>query len=129
MMAAGRLRVTEQVTGYDRIQTRTGKVLERIPLDLPPMVFDTQGIWFTVPAAITAMAQTARFTSWAGCMPLNMPPSGCSPCWCWRTATTWGASPPPFIPSWKSPAIFIYDGLPGGAGICAQAFSRWQWIV
>ena len=59
-MVAGRLEVTETVTGYDRIQTRTGKVMDRIPLDLPPTVFETQGLWFTVPDAITAMAEHAQ---------------------------------------------------------------------
>lgn len=47
--ALGAVRVRRQVTGYRRIDTRTGATLEVVPLDLPPQVLDTRALWLTVP--------------------------------------------------------------------------------
>ena len=123
VMIAGRLRVTEQVTGYDRIQTRTGKVLERISLDLPPMVFDTQGIWFAVPPAVIAMAEKAWIHVMGGLHALEHAAIGVLPLLVLADRNDLGGISTPFHPQLDSAGIFIYDGLPGGSGICAQAFA------
>ncbi len=122
MMTVGRLRVTEQVTGYDRIQTRTGKVLERIPLDLPPLVFETQGIWFAIPAVVTVMAEKAWIHLMGGLHALEHAAIGVFPLLVLVDRNDLGGISTPFHPQLESPGIFIYDGVPGGAGLCAQAF-------
>jgi DEAD/DEAH box helicase domain-containing protein len=129
MMAVGRLRVTEQVTGFDRIQTRTGQVLERIPLDLPPTVFETQGIWFTVPDAVTAMAEKARIHVMGGLHALEHAAIGVFPLLVLADRNDLGGISTPFHPQLEHAAIFIYDGLPGGAGLCAQAFADGRGLI
>ncbi|MFO7716018.1 DEAD/DEAH box helicase [Desulfosarcina sp.] len=123
IMAAGRLRVTEQVTGYDRIQTRTGNLLERVLLDLPPMIFETQGLWFVVPGAITAVAEKARIHIMGGLHAMEHAAIGVFPLLVLADRNDLGGISTPFHPQLKNAGIFIYDGLPGGAGLCAQAFS------
>lgn len=123
VMAVGRLRVTEQVTGYDRIQTRTGKVLGRIPLDLPPLVFETQGMWFVVPETLTAMAEAARVHVMGGLHAMEHAAIGVFPLLVLADRNDLGGISTPFHPQLQCAGIFIYDGLPGGAGLCAQAFA------
>lgn len=123
VMAVGRLRVTEQVTGYDRIQTRTGKVIERIPLDLPPMIFETQGIWFAVPQAVTAIAEKSWIHLMGGLHAIEHAAIGVFPLLVLADRNDLGGISTPFHPQLESAGIFIYDGQPGGSGLCAQAFS------
>ena len=123
MMAVGRLRVTEQVTGYDRIHTRTGKVLGRKALDLPPIVFDTQGLWFTVPETLTAMAEAARVHVMGGLHAMEHAAIGVFPLLVLADRNDLGGISTPFHPQLERAGIFIYDGLPGGAGLCAQAYT------
>lgn len=122
-LAVGRLRITEQVTGYDRVQTRTGKVLDRIALDLPPMVFETQGIWFGVPSAVTDRAQAAQVHVMGGLHAMEHAAIGIFPLLVLADRNDLGGISTPYHPQVKSAAIFIYDGIPGGAGLCLQAFS------
>ena len=122
-MCAGRIEVTETVTGYDRIQTRTGKIIDRTPLDLPPTVFETQGLWFTVPDIITTMAENAQVHVMCGLHALEHAAIGVFPLLVLADRNDLGGISTPFHPQLQAAAIFIYDGVPGGAGLCLQAFS------
>jgi len=123
-MAIGRLRVTEQVSGYDRIDTRNGKVLERCPLDLPPMTFETQGLWFAVPAAITEQAETAWIHVMGGLHAMEHAAIGVFPLLVMADRNDLGGISTNYHPQLAAAGIFIYDGLPGGAGLCIQAFKQ-----
>ncbi|BBO73675.1 hypothetical protein DSCW_10920 [Desulfosarcina widdelii] len=123
-MAIGRLRVTEQVSGYDRIDTRNGKVLERCPLDLPPMTFETQGLWFSVPAAIIGQAETAWIHVMGGLHAVEHAAIGVFPLLVMADRNDLGGISTNYHPQLEAAGIFIYDGLPGGAGLCIQAFKQ-----
>ncbi len=129
MMAVGRLEVTETVTGYDRIQTRTGKIIDRTPLDLPPTVFETQGLWFTVPDAITTMAENAQVHVMGGLHALEHAAIGVFPLLVLADRNDLGGISTPLHPQLQASAIFIYDGVPGGAGLCMQAFSDGRALI
>ena len=56
----GRLRVTDQVTGYERWQIRGNRRSGKIPLDLPPQVFETDGLWFALPMHVQEAAAAEK---------------------------------------------------------------------
>ncbi|PID40568.1 MAG: DEAD/DEAH box helicase [Proteobacteria bacterium] len=128
-MAFGRLRVTEQVTGYDRIHTRSGKILERIELDLPPMVFDTQGLWFAVPTDVTKRDENVQIHVTGGLHALEHALIGVFPLVVMADRNDLGGISTPFHPQVEQACIFVYDGIPGGAGFCAQAYREGQALI
>ena len=128
-MAIGRLRVTEQVSGYDRIDTRNGKVLERCPLDLPPMTFETQGLWFIVPAAIIDQAEKSWIHVMGGLHAMEHAAIGVFPLLVMADRNDLGGISTPYHPQLEAAGIFIYDGLPGGAGLCIQAFKQGEELL
>jgi DEAD/DEAH box helicase domain-containing protein len=122
MMAVGRIEVSEQVTGYDRIHTRTGKIMQRVTLTMPSMVFETEGTWFTVPETVTARAEGARMHVMGGLHAVEHAAIGVFPLLVLADRNDLGGISTPFHTQLACAGIFIYDGLPGGAGLCAQAF-------
>ena len=128
-MAKGRLRVSETVTGYDQIQTRTGKVLNRVPLDLPPLVFETQGLWFAMPDCVTTEAEKNLHHVMGGLHAVEHGAIGVFPLLVMTDRNDLGGISTPFHPRVEEAAIFIYDGVPGGANLCAQAFSNGTQLI
>ncbi len=53
----GRLKVTEQITGYERWRIRAKKMINRVPLDLPEQTFETEGLWFKIPPQVQQAAE------------------------------------------------------------------------
>lgn len=119
---SGRIKVTEQVTGYDQIQTRTGAVLNRISLDLPPMVFETFGLWFLIPTHIQSAAEDEMLHFMGGIHAAEHAAIGVFPLLVMADRNDLGGISTPYHPQVQTAAIFLYDGIPGGAGLCEQAF-------
>ena len=121
---SGRIKVTDQVTGYETRRIRTGRRIGRFPLDLPPVVFDTEGMWFCPDrAAVSALAS-------AGGDPLGALHAvehgmiGIFPLVVLADRDDLGGLSTPFHPVLGEAAIFVYDGVAGGAGLCKAAFER-----
>jgi DEAD/DEAH box helicase domain-containing protein len=45
----GKLRVTEEITEYEKCGTKDGRLLTIVPLEFDPLVFETEGLWITIP--------------------------------------------------------------------------------
>ncbi len=123
MAGVGRVRVTSQVTAYQRRCLSTGDVLEVVPLDLPAQLLDTSGCWFTITpdllgAAGLVPARTAGTVhaiehGFIGMLPRS------AICDRWDV----GGVSMAIHPQTGLPSIFVYDGFPGGAGIADIAFA------
>jgi DEAD/DEAH box helicase domain-containing protein len=119
----GRVRVETHVIGFRRRQIRTGESLGLEYLDLPPSVFETQAIWFTVHEGLFERAEissadvpgTLHAAEHAGIAMLPL----------FAICDRWdiGGLSTPIDPQTGKPTIYIYEGYPGGAGISPIAFA------
>jgi DEAD/DEAH box helicase domain-containing protein len=57
-VTTGKLKVTEQVTGFERWRIRAKKLINRTLLDLPEQTFETEGVWFKIPTQVQLAAES-----------------------------------------------------------------------
>jgi DEAD/DEAH box helicase domain-containing protein len=120
----GRLKVTDQVTGFDKVLVRGNRLIGRIPLDLPPQVFETEGLWFGVPREVQDAAEERHLHFMGGIHAVEHAAIGIFPLLVMSDRNDLGGISTPFHPQVAKAAVFVYDGIPGGAGLCRQAFTR-----
>ncbi len=120
----GRLKVTEQITGYEKWRIHAKKRLNIIPLELPPLVFETEGLWFTIQDQFQQETEKAFLHFMGGIHALEHALIGVMPFFIMTDRNDLGGISIPFHPQVGQAAVFIYDGIPGGAGLSAQAFTN-----
>jgi len=120
----GRVRVTEQITGYEKRSVRGGKLLGIMPLDLPPLVFETESVWFEVGHDIRRRCEEEFLHFMGGIHAFEHAAIGMLPLLVMTDRNDLGGISTPLHPQVEGPAVFIYDGMPGGAGLTRQAFER-----
>lgn len=120
----GKIRVTDQVTGYDIRQIATKKVISQVDLDLPPQIFETESLWFTVPHAIHQAVESDDLDFMGGIHALEHAAISIFPLLVMADRNDLGGLSTNHHPQLNSAAVFIYDGIPGGAGLNRAAFER-----
>jgi len=119
------LKVTNSVDGYLKKSLKTNEVISREALDLPPYSFRTLGLCFDVRCCdeedqnwiygvhalehlLIALAPVV-----ARCEPRDL-----------------GSAYYPFWLPTMSPAIFVFDSVPGGSGICEALYAESEdWLA
>ena len=120
----GTVTVSTQIVAYQRKRASTREVIETVPLDLPATTLTTRACWYTVaeevvvgsgiaPGRILGAVHAAEHAL-IGLLPL------------FAICDRWDVSGVSMArhPETDTPAIFVYDGYPGGAGIADLAFNR-----
>lgn len=120
--ARGRLRVTEHITGYERRLNGSLRVLDIQPLDLPPQIFETEGLWFVIPERFRIRVEDELLHFMGSIHALEHVSIGLMPLLVLADRNDFGGISTPMHPQLGSSAVFIYDGLPGGAGLARGAF-------
>lgn len=118
----GRLRVSEQITGYQKILTGRQQVIARVPLQLPPQQFDTMGIWLEVPAPVQQMLERQQMHFMGSIHALEHAIIGTMPLLVLCDRNDIGGISYSWHEQIEKAAIFIYDAFTGGIGLCKQAF-------
>lgn len=120
----GRLRITETITGYEKRSTAGNRLLHVVPLDFPPHVFETEGLWYTIPDAARVEIED-QFLHFMGAIhAIEHAAIGMLPLTVMADRNDFGGISTPMHGQLALPAVFIYDGLPGGAGLCRAAFEQ-----
>lgn len=124
LVCRGRLRITERITGYEKRSTSGNRLLTIVPLDAPPQVFETEGLWYVIPDGIRAGLEE-RFLHFMGSIhALEHAVIGLLPLQVMADRNDFGGISIPLHPQVGLPCVFVYDGLPGGAGLTRQAFAN-----
>lgn len=120
----GKLRITEQITGYERRATSGSKLINITPLEAPAQVFETDGFWFVIPDQIRQALEAGFFHFMGSIHAFEHALIGLLPLQVMADRNDFGGISIPMHPQLGLPAVFVYDGLPGGAGLCAPAYDR-----
>jgi len=119
-----RLKVTERITGYEKRSTRGGALLGMVPLDLPPSVFETEGLWLDIPDEARRGAEAEYLHFMGGIHALEHAAIGILPLLVMTDRNDLGGISTPLHPQTNGAAVFIYDAMPGGAGLTREAFAK-----
>ena len=119
----GSVRVESHVVAFKRKRIGSGEVLTFDALDLPPIEFETDAVWWTIPDDVYSGAcvdhhdvpGTLHAAEHAAIAMLPL----------FAICDRWdiGGLSTPFHPETGTGTIFIYEAYPGGAGISAIAFA------
>lgn len=120
----GKLSVEEMVTGYEMWRILGHQRVEVIPLDLPKMTFHTEGLWFDIPDTIQRRVTDDKLDFLGGIHALEHATIGILPLLVMADRNDLGGVSTMIHPQTKGAVIFIYDGIPGGAGLCLQAYEK-----
>jgi DEAD/DEAH box helicase domain-containing protein len=118
----GRVKVTERVVGFERKRIHGQESLDQTPLDLPPVMFESVGLWWAAPRAIeeTLRRQGEHFLG--SLHAAEHTGISLFPILALCDRGDIGGISYPNHPQLGTGAVFIYDGHPGGVGIAARGF-------
>jgi len=119
----GNIKVTDQVVEYERWNIKTKQIMDRIALDLPPQIFETEGFWFQVPEPIRHACDSAQYDLLGALHAIEHAAIGIFPLLVMADHNDVGGMSTDYHPQIGKAVIFIYDGIPGGAGLTRQAFA------
>ncbi|WP_457574998.1 DEAD/DEAH box helicase [Desulfolithobacter sp.] len=122
----GVLRVTETITGYTKYLVGSQKMIGRFPLDLPPQIFETRGLWIDIPTWIQHRLEKQQMHFMGGIHALEHAVIGIMPLMVLCDRNDIGGISHPFHEQAGGPAVFIYDGHAGGIGLTEKGFSGIQ---
>jgi DEAD/DEAH box helicase domain-containing protein len=120
----GRVEVTTQVVGYEVLRLGSDEVLERVELDLPPTQLRTVAVWYAVPAATLARAGLARHQVPGSLHAAEHAAIGMLPLLALCDRWDLGGLSTAWHPDTDQPTVFVYDGVPGGAGLSERSYHR-----
>jgi len=118
----GNLRVTEHINAYHKIAPGSMRIINRVPLDLPPQIFETEGFWIKIPDWIRTRTEAARFHFMGGIHALEHAIIGLMPLFVLCDRNDLGGISHPWHDQAGGSAVFVYDSHAGGMGLTAKGY-------
>ncbi len=118
----GRLRVTERVVGFERKRIQGQEVIDQQPLELPPVRFETVGLWWLAPRSFEETLRRAQEHFLGALHATEHAAISLFPLLALCDRGDIGGISYHRHPQLEQGAVFVYDGHPGGVGIAARGF-------
>ncbi len=118
----GRLKVTTQIVGYEKRRTSGQELIGVVDLDLPPVHFETIGIWIEIPDKVKDAIKKTGLHFMGGIHAMEHAAISMFPLFALCDRDDIGGISTPEHEQVCRAAVFIYDGHPGGVGLSHRAF-------
>ncbi|HEX4826469.1 MAG TPA: DEAD/DEAH box helicase [Candidatus Polarisedimenticolaceae bacterium] len=118
----GRLKVTVRIREYQKKRLFGGEAIATYPLDAPPLMYETTGLWIEIPPALATAFAADGLHFMGGLHAAEHAAIGLFPLLAIADRGDVGGISYTMHPQIGGPAIFLYDGVPGGAGLAERAF-------
>jgi DEAD/DEAH box helicase domain-containing protein len=118
----GLVDVTNMVIGYRKKMQYTEEIVGDELLDLPPMRFFTEAVWFDLPQAAVDRVIKGGLDFAGGLHATEHAAIALLPLFALCDRNDIGGVSTPFHPDTGKAQVFIYDAYPGGIGIARKGF-------
>lgn len=118
----GRLKVTERVRGFEKRRIFGQDLLSVHELTMPSYVFETMGLWMVLPEEIAQLVKDEGLHFMGGIHAIEHAAIALFPLLALCDRNDVGGICYPVHPQLEKPAIFIYDGYPGGVGLAEHGY-------
>ena len=125
----GELKVTEWMTGYDKKRLHTQERLGTFPLDLPEQSYQTVGLWMQIPREDREICDDEDLNFMGGIHGIEHLMLALAPLFVLSDRGDMGGISLVEHAGVKGPAIFLYDGYPGGVGLAARLFEIFEKLM
>ena len=119
----GDLRVRERVIGYEKKHIATQERLSVHRLELPEQVFETTGLWIEIEEFIERAVLERGLNFMGAIHALEHSAIAMFPLFAFCDRDDVGGISITLHPQVGKPAVFIYDGYPGGVGLAERCYS------
>ncbi|MDP3480473.1 MAG: DEAD/DEAH box helicase, partial [Desulfoprunum sp.] len=120
----GRIKVTERVTGYQKFNIATHKLITTVSLDLPEQTIETEGFWLEIPREIQQKLEESQQHFMGAIHALEHAMISLFPLLVLCDRNDIGGISCPWHAQTEGAAIFVYDGHAGGVGLSAEAYHK-----
>jgi len=117
-MGLGEVRVVEEVEAFRR--RRAGVTLAVEKLSLPPLEFQTEGVWISVPIELAKELSSRLAGALHGAEHALV---AMAPLHAMADRWDFGGVSTPFHPDLASPAILVHEAFPDGVGLARKLFA------
>lgn len=122
LVREGMVKVTEQITGYEKRALPGQELIGVLPLELPSQTFETVGFWIEIEPAIQKHVEAEGLHFMGGIHAIEHGAIGIFPLFALCDRNDIGGICYTYHPQVEKSAIFIYDGHPGGVGLAQRGF-------
>jgi DEAD/DEAH box helicase domain-containing protein len=129
LLRLGRLRITSRTTHYEKRRIFGQDLLTRHPLDLPPLRFETEGLWVELAPEIEKVITGENGHFMGGIHGLEHAGLALFPLFALCDRFDVAGISIPQHPQVRGPAVFFYDGHPGGVGISRAIYPRLEELL